>query len=77
MKKVGICQNCGRNVYTNDIDLCKRCYQIVGMDVLGEEEIEEEPEEGPSLEELGIEAPEEGSEVVEETPQEETKEKKE
>ncbi len=70
MKKIGICQNCGRSVYTNDIDLCKRCHQIVGMDVLGEEEIEEEPTEGPSLEELGLEAPEEGSEVIEEAPEE-------
>jgi NMD protein affecting ribosome stability and mRNA decay len=34
MKKVGTCLNCGREVYTNDIDLCKKCYNEVGVDFL-------------------------------------------
>jgi len=56
MKNVGICLNCGRRVYTNDIGLCKRCYQEVGLEFLKTEEvIEEEPEEPVALEDLGLE----------------------
>jgi hypothetical protein len=25
MKKIGSCLSCGREVYTNDLNLCKRC----------------------------------------------------
>ena len=74
MKKVGSCQNCGRNVYTNDIDLCKRCHNEVGLEFLKTEDIIEEPEEeGPSMEELGLEEGGE-AEVAEEAPAEEVKE---
>jgi len=71
MKKVGLCQSCGRNVYTNDIDLCKRCYNEVGTEFLKTEDVVEEVEEGPSLEELGIEKAPEA-----EAPAEEVKEEK-
>ena len=65
MKKVSRCQECGRKIYTNDIELCKRCHQEVGLQFLREEEVFEEPEEeGPSLEDLDLgteeTAPEEG-----------------
>ena len=70
-KKVGLCQNCGRTVYTNDIDLCKRCYNEVGLEILNKQEvIEEIDEEEPSMEDLGIEASEKG----EESPAEEVSE---
>lgn len=59
MKKVGGCQSCGRNMYTNDLDLCKRCFNEVGLEFLKTVEVEE-VEEGPSLEELGIESSAEG-----------------
>ena len=78
MKKVGSCLNCGRNMYTNNLDLCKRCHQEVGLEFLSK--IEEEPEEeekGPSLEDLGIEpsaeeSTQEASKIIEE-PKEEKK----
>ncbi|MBD3354681.1 hypothetical protein GF361_01700 [Candidatus Woesearchaeota archaeon] len=64
MKQVGNCQNCGRSVYVNDIDLCKRCNQEVGLEILEKLDYVDEPkeDEGPSLEDLGLE---EGSEVTE------------
>jgi len=64
MKQVGNCRNCGRNVYVNDIDLCKRCYQEVGLEILEKLDYVDEPEEekGPSMDDLGLE---EGSEVIE------------
>lgn len=76
MKKVSICINCEREVYTNDLDLCKKCYQDVGLQFLKKLEPEEElEEEAPSIEDLGIEAGEEGeSEEVSEEPAEEVKE---
>ena len=78
MKNVGICQNCGRKVYTNDIDLCKRCYQEVGIEFLNTEEvIEEEPEEPVALEDLGLEPGAEETEESSEETEEETKESKE
>jgi len=64
MKKIGACQNCERTVYTNDIELCKKCHSEVGFKFLATADIEEEIEEGPSMEELGLE---ETSEVVEGT----------
>ena len=54
-KKIGICQECGRNVYTNDLDLCKRCNVEVGAEVAAQVEEEEVEEEMPSMEDLGIE----------------------
>jgi hypothetical protein len=80
MKKVGVCTNCGRNCYTNDLDLCKRCYNLVGVEAAKEHEKEvgpEEEEEGPSMEELGL-APEkaEGEEKEEESKEEEKEEEK-
>ena len=70
-----MCLNCGRSIYTNDIDLCKRCYQEVGLEFLGKEEEVEEVEEGPSMEELGLE-PTEGSQVLESDSEEEKEEEK-
>jgi len=32
MKKVGLCDNCGRSMYTNEVNLCKRCNQEVGSE---------------------------------------------
>jgi predicted amidophosphoribosyltransferase len=43
-KKVGVCINCNREVYTNDIHLCKRCFNEVGVDFLKESEIFAKPE---------------------------------
>jgi len=81
MKKISSCLECGRKVYTNDIDLCKRCHNEVGATYLQEQEVFDEPEEeGPNLEGLdlgveeGAEAPKE--EVSEETPAEVKEEKK-
>ena len=77
MKKVGLCQNCGRSVYTNDIDLCKRCYNEVGLKFLNIQEAEEGPEEEETpvnLEELGIASEQPPSEVIEEEKTEEVKE---
>ena len=61
MKKISVCLNCERELYTNDLDLCKRCHQDVGVKFTAEPEPAEE-EEAPSMEDLGIE---EGSEVIE------------
>jgi len=77
MKKVGVCVNCGRTVYTNDLDLCKRCYNLVGVELEKKKEAEEGPEEeetGPSMEELGL-APAEGEAKEEEAPEEKEEEK--
>ena len=77
-KKVGLCQECGRTVYTNDIDLCKRCYNDVGLEILNKREVVEDvEEEEPSMEDLGIEegTEETTEEVQEESPAEEVKEK--
>jgi hypothetical protein len=77
MKKISLCVNCGRNIYTNDLNLCKRCHQDVGVDFLRQQEPEEVVEEEPaSLEDLGIEATEEETEEVAEEPEEELKEEK-
>ena len=77
-KKVSLCQECGRTVYTNDIDLCKRCYNEVGLDILDQqEEIEELPEEEPSMEDLGIEVSEETAEEDKKEPKEEAEKVKE
>ena len=63
MKKVGRCQNCGREVYTNDINLCKRCYQEFGLEFLKEEAESIIEEETPkNLEELGIKSTEKETE---------------
>jgi len=76
MKNVGLCTNCGRNIYTNEINLCKRCYQDVGLEFLKQQEPEEEvEEETKSLEELGIEeTDEEIEEPTEDVVEEEKKE---
>ncbi|MBR9691564.1 hypothetical protein GOV06_02160 [Candidatus Woesearchaeota archaeon] len=76
MKQVGLCQSCGRTVYTNDIDLCKRCHNEVGLEFLKEMDVEEAVEEGPSMEELGLESSEE-SKVLESDSEEEAEEEKE
>jgi hypothetical protein len=34
MKKIGACLNCGREMYTNDYNLCKRCHRVVDLDSL-------------------------------------------
>ena len=34
MKKIGTCLSCGREVYTNDMNLCKRCNKETDLDVL-------------------------------------------
>lgn len=63
MKKTGLCINCGREVYTNDLDLCKRCYQEVGLEFL-QQKSEEAVEEAPkTLEELGLVETEEPTEA--------------
>ena len=70
MKKIGQCQECGREVYTNDLNLCKRCHQEVGLDVIksmAPEDLVEETEE-PDMADLGLE------ETAEEAPAEEAKE---
>jgi len=45
MKNVGICLNCGRSVYINEINLCKRCAQEVGAEFLKKADIAEEEQE--------------------------------
>ena len=76
MKKTGICENCGREVYTNKLNLCKRCHQKVGGEFLKQQE-PEEIEEAPSLEDLGIETSDETPEEVKEETEEEKSEDKE
>ncbi|MBW2995673.1 hypothetical protein KY332_00060 [Candidatus Woesearchaeota archaeon] len=74
MKQVGLCQNCGREVYVNDIDLCKRCHQEVGIEILNKLDYVDEPEEeGPDMEALGLES--EGSVVTESEGDDEEEEK--
>ena len=69
MKKISSCQECGRTVYTNDIDLCKRCHQEVGVSYLQNQEIIEEDEDDmPNMEDLGIE--ESSEETAEAAPEE-------
>lgn len=76
MKKVSRCVNCERKIYTNDLNLCKKCYRDVGLEFLKQQE-PEEVEEGPaSLAELGIEAGKDGG-VAEEAAEESTEEVKE
>ncbi len=41
MKKVGVCANCEREMYTNELDLCKKCNHEVGMEFLRQQESEE------------------------------------
>ena len=68
-KKVGICDNCDRNMYTNDFNLCKRCHQDVGYSYFQNQEA------GPSLSDLGLDdtiSPEAPS--AEEVPEPEVKE---
>lgn len=84
MKEVGVCRNCGRKVYTNDLDLCKRCYNEVGVEFLKKEVIEEPEEEKPiALEDLGIEEgkkeeeKEDSEEEKEDSKEEKSEEKKE
>lgn len=51
MKKVGKCEKCEREVYTNDFNLCKRCHQVYGAQVaeeIAQEETQFVPEE-PSV----------------------------
>ena len=76
MKKISRCQECGRKIYTNDIELCKRCHQEVGVEMLREQEVFEEPEEeGHSLEDLDIESEETTEEAApEKSPAEKVKE---
>ena len=77
MKKIGVCLNCERELYTNDLDLCKRCYQDVGLEFLKDTEPEEEiEEEGPHMPEgLVLEEGSEESEEKAEEKKEDTKEK--
>ena len=73
-KKVGICDNCDRNMYTNNFNLCKRCHQDVGYSYFQNQEVEE-VETGPSLSDLGLDdtiSPEAPS--AEEVPEPEVKE---
>ena len=50
MKKISVCLNCERELYTNDLDLCKKCNQEVGLEILQQQEPEEiEEEEEPSM----------------------------
>jgi hypothetical protein len=55
MKKVGTCQSCGREVYTNDIDLCKKCNQAVGLEYAGAESAAPSAEENLTGEKEEIE----------------------
>lgn len=56
MKKISVCVNCERELYTNNLDLCKRCHQEVGFEFLKKQEPEEVIEDEPvSIEDLGIE----------------------
>ena len=76
MKKVSPCQECGREVYTNDLNLCKRCHQEFGLEIIkamAPEDLAEETEE-PDMAELGLEETTETAEATEETPAEEPKE---
>jgi hypothetical protein len=41
MKKVSRCENCARMLYTNQYNLCKRCWQEIGIDFLNNIEAEE------------------------------------
>ena len=34
MKKIGACLSCGREVYTNDLNLCKRCHKDADAEFL-------------------------------------------
>ncbi len=69
MKQIGLCQNCGRSLYVNDIDLCKRCHQEVGVEILQKlDYVEPEEEEGPDMAALGLDegpGPEEEPQKVE------------
>lgn len=56
-KKVGLCQECGRTMYTNDMDLCKRCNTEFGAVVAAQQEEEDIEEDMPAMEELGMEEP--------------------
>ena len=62
--------NCEREVYTNDLNLCKRCDKEVGLEFFQKLEAEEVlEEEKVNIEDLGLEKTE-----VEEEPTEEVKE---
>lgn len=67
MKNVGVCQECGRNVYTNEIELCKRCHKRYGAKYSKEAGLfeEEEKESGPGVEDLDL-GEDEGTEPEEE-----------
>ncbi len=81
MKKVSKCNECGRTLYTNDLDLCKRCFNKVGVKAMNSmEEVEEEdPLAAASAvlegtEEAPEEAPEETAAPEENTEEQESKE---
>ena len=74
MKKVGACENCGRTMYTNDLELCKKCNNEVGVEFFKNADIEEEVEEAPSLEGLDLGGDSGEGSVVVESEEKDTKE---
>ena len=78
MKKISRCENCEREVYTNYLNLCKRCHQDVGLDFLkkfeAEQTVVEENGASKILEELKAAKPET---KTEEQPAEEPQESEE
>jgi len=42
MKKVSRCENCERELYTNEYNFCKRCWQEVGTDFLNKLDAEQQ-----------------------------------
>ncbi|MBD3249639.1 hypothetical protein GF336_06355 [Candidatus Woesearchaeota archaeon] len=75
MKKVGKCNECERTLYTNDFELCKRCFNEVGVEAINSmEDIEEEDPLAAASEVLeGNESTEESAEEAAE-PKEESAE---
>lgn len=61
-------------MYTNDLDLCKRCNTDVGAAISAQQEDIEEEDEMPAMEDLGIES--EASEVEESPAENQEKEEK-
>ena len=72
MKKISVCLNCERELYTNDLDLCKKCNQEVGLEILKQQEPKEIEEEEEPMENMVLES--EGEESGEEEEAEEKKE---
>lgn len=64
MKKIGVCMECGREMYTNDINLCKRCFKEVGTEFIKEQEPEELLEQPEISESLNLETAEEPTEEI-------------